>query len=103
MSKYKIEKGVPMPPRGGVSRKYNYELIPFEDMEVGDSVSVPVNELIIGNTHPDRRETMQLCSCLHSRMARLFTDRKYAYRLDKYVWSVGKKSPPRCMRIWRIK
>lgn len=35
MSKYKVEKGIPIPPRNSMNTKY-----PFADMDVGDSFKV---------------------------------------------------------------
>jgi hypothetical protein len=42
MSKYKIDKGVPIPPRKSANAKY-----PFREMEVGDSFHVAGNSQLL--------------------------------------------------------
>jgi hypothetical protein len=50
--KYVIEKNVPLPePRA--TKMYEYYDIPFDQMEVGDCVSIPFKTLIPNNSHPD--------------------------------------------------
>jgi hypothetical protein len=50
--KYVIEKNVPLPePRG--RKLYEYHDIPFDQMEVGDCVSIAFKNLIPHNSHPD--------------------------------------------------
>jgi hypothetical protein len=53
--KYVIEKNVPLPePRG--RKLYEYYDIPFDQMEVGDCVSIAFKNLIPHNSHPDVKE-----------------------------------------------
>jgi len=43
MPEFKIEKGVPLPPKG-TGRKNGTYKYPFRDMEVGDSFFVPITD-----------------------------------------------------------
>lgn len=79
MSEFKIEKGVPVPPRN------NYARYPFKDMEAGDSFHVPAAD---GET----ARTVQL------RMSAAVVSHRRRHPDTKYV--VHQEDGG--VRVWRI-
>ena len=112
MSKYVIEKGVPIPlaKRDGF---YAYTEVPFDQMEVGDCVNIPLRQLIPNNTHPDTKEKVRAFSCMCSYLKRKYPDRAFVYRVDKPVQmrsftkaqreEAKQANLNRCVRVWRVK
>lgn len=110
---YKIEKGVPIPPKRSTSL-YAYKDVPFDEMEVNDCVTIPLNKLIPNNSHPDTRERNLALSCMSTYLIKKYPDKKFTYRMDKPVkTSWGRNNPDkekikeanltRVVRVWRIK
>jgi hypothetical protein len=54
--KYVIEKNVPLPEPRGPQSCMNITTYLFDQMEVGDCVSIPFKNLIPHNSHPDVKE-----------------------------------------------
>ena len=111
MNKYVIEKNVPLPPRGRECI-YAYKDVPFDQMEVGDCVKIPMNELMPGNPHPDTKERNTTLSTMSAYLKRKYPDRVFSYRVDKPVktYRYGKQREEakqtnlsRCVRVWRTK
>jgi len=109
---YKIEKGVPLPPKRNTGI-YAYKDVPFDEMEVNDCVTIPINQLIPDNPHPDTRERLLVLSCMSNYLNKKYPDKKFTYRIDKPVktrW--GRNNPDkeqikqsnlsRVVRVWRI-
>lgn len=104
---FKIEKGIPLS-RPQKSVKYRSDEIPFKDMEVGDSIAVPLRKLIYGNDHPDGKERHNALAAMVLYLKRRFPDKKFIYRTEnifKYSHPVHKKSSygDICVRFWRMK
>lgn len=110
MSKYLIEKNIPIPtcPHHGV---YQYKDVPFDQLEVGDCISIPIKTLIPNNTHPDTKERARALGSMGNYLKRKFPEKKFVYRADKPIktrWgdkrNEGKEhNLNRCVRVWRIK
>lgn len=111
MSKYVIEKNVPIPPRQNQPR-YTYKEIPFDQMEVGDCMKIPLSELIPNNLHPDTRERAMALACLANYLRRKYSDKVFTHRVDRPV-PLRKFSPQakeeakqanlnRYVRVWRV-
>lgn len=111
---YKIEKGVPIPPKRNTGL-YAYKDVPFDEMEVNDCVTIPISKLIPDNPHPDTRERTLALSCMSTYLGTKYPDKKFTYRTDKpSVRSYRFKNPKdkeavkeanlnRVVRVWRIK
>jgi hypothetical protein len=111
--KYVIEKNVPLPePRG--KKLYEYYDIPFDQMEVGDCVSIAFKNLIPNNSHPDARERQAAVNSMTVYLKRKFSDWQFRVRQDKqrclivaYSQVSRQKTKEynlsRCFRIWRTK
>lgn len=112
MSKYNIEKGVPIPPKRAVGI-YMYKDVPFGEMEVNDCVTIPINQLIPDRPHPDTKERTLALSCMSSYLNKKYPDKKFTYRMDKPIPRLyrAKKDANkdreanlnRVVRVWRIK
>lgn len=115
MSKYVIEKDVPIPPakRYGF---YAYGDVPFDQMEVGDCVKIMLSELIPDNPHPDTKERAKALACMSTYLRRKYPDKEFTYRIDKPVKTY--RYTPHCrkqreeekqanldryVRVWRVK
>jgi len=108
---YKIEKGVPLPPKRNTGI-YAYKDVPFDEMEVNDCVTIPINQLIPDNPHPDTRERLLVLSCMSNYLNKKYPDKKFTYRMDKppvrsYRFrvdrdAVKKATFTRVVRVWRI-
>jgi hypothetical protein len=107
---YVIEKNVPMPaPRG--RKLYEYYDIPFDQMEVGDCVSIAFKNVIPNNSHPDVKERLAAVNSVMSYVRRKFPDWQFKSRQDKplsdrsYSQVSRQKTKEynlnRCFRIWR--
>ena len=109
--KYVIEKNVPLPePRS--TKLYEYYDIPFDQMEVGDCVSIPFKTLIPNNSHPDSKERQSAVNTVMAYLKRKFPDWQFKSRQDKplsnrnyYSQEAKQKTKEynlnRCFRIWR--
>jgi hypothetical protein len=65
--KYVIQKNVPLPePR--TRKLYEYQDIPFDQMEVGDCVSIAFKNLIPNNSHPDSKERQSRSKNCHDEL-----------------------------------
>ena len=112
--KYVIEKNVPMPePRAG-KKLYEYHDIPFDQMEVGDCVSIAFKNLIPNNSHPDAKERQAAVNSMMAYAKRKFSDWQFKVRQEKPLSDrsysqVSKQKTKeynlnnRCFRIWRVK
>jgi hypothetical protein len=111
MSKYVIEKDVPIPPakRHGI---YAYNDVPFDQMEVDDCVKILLTKLIPDNLHPDARERANALACLSSYLKRKYPDKAFTYRTDTPVKThhfrtqkeeVKQANLNRYVRVWRTK
>ena len=112
--KYVIEKNVPMPePRAG-KKLYEYHDIPFDQMEVGDCVSIAFKNLIPNNSHPDAKERQAAVNSMMAYAKRKFSDWQFKVRQEKPLSDrsysqVSKQKTKeynlnhRCFRIWRTK
>ena len=102
---FKIEKNVPIK-RPQKSLLYPSDEIPFEKMEVGDSIIVPITKLIYGNVHPDKNERFRAINSITAYLRRTFPDRKFVYRMDmgtKFMVNTKVPYDKICVRFWRIK
>ena len=109
---YKIEKGVPIPPKRNTGL-YAYKDVPFDEMEVNDCVTIPISKMIPDNPHPDTRERTLALSCMSTYLKAKYPDKKFSYRMDKPIFRLhrGKKGMEvvkqsnlnRVVRVWRIK
>ena len=111
MSKYVIEKNVPIPPRGRQC-VYAYGDVPFDQMEVGDCIKIMLSELIFNNPHPDTKERATALSNMSGYLKRKYPDKTFLYRLDKpvktYRYRTQKEEAKqanlnRYVRVWRVK
>jgi hypothetical protein len=110
--KYVIEKNVPLPePRAG-KKLYEYHDIPFDQMEVGDCVSITFKNLIPNNSHPDAKERQAAVNSMMAYAKRKFSDWQFKVRQEKplsdrsYSQASRQKTKEynlnnRCFRIWR--
>lgn len=110
---YKIEKGVPIPPKRNTGI-YAYKDVPFHEMEVNDCVTIPISKVIPDNPHPDTRERNLALSCMSTYLRTKYPDKTFTYRIDKPVKTNWGRSNPdrekvkvtnlnRCVRVWRVK
>lgn len=113
MSKYVIEKNVPIPPRGRECI-YAYKDVPFDQMEVGDCVKIMLSELIPDNPHPDTKERNTALTTMSSYLKRKYPDKAFVYRIDKpvktHIYRTQKQKEEakqanlnRYLRVWRVK
>jgi hypothetical protein len=108
---YKIEKGVPLPPKRSEGN-YAYKDVPFDEMEVNDCVTIPINQLIPDKPHPDTRERSLALACMSTYLSRKYPDKKFTYRMEKPVWGyrfrkdkekLREANLNRVVRVWRVK
>lgn len=111
MSKYVIEKNVPIPQ----ARRYGfyaYKDVPFDQMEVGDCVKIMLSELIPDNPHPDTKERAKALACMSTYIKRKYPDKEFTYRIDKPVKTYHNRKQReeakqanlnRYVRVWRVK
>jgi hypothetical protein len=108
--KYVIEKNVPLPePRG--RKLYEYYDIPFDQMEVGDCVSIAFKNLIPHNSHPDTKERQLVVKSMMNYLRKKFPDWKFKTRQDAPLSYLSHSQVSRektkeynlkrCFRIWR--
>ena len=108
--KYVIEKNVPLPePRG--RKLYEYQDIPFDQMEVGDCVSIAFKNLIPHNSHPDAKERQVAVKSMMNYLRKKFPDWKFKTRQDAPLSYLSHSQVSRektkeynlnrCFRIWR--
>ena len=99
---FKIEKGVPIK-RQKKSLLYPSDEIPFEKMEVGDSLMVPITKLINGNLHPDKKERQRAVLAITLYLKRTFPDKKFIQRMDRFKLNTKISYDKMGIRFWRIK
>ena len=92
---------------GRFEGKYGYIDVPFDEMEVGDCVSIPINKLIPDNPHPDTKEKNLALTCMSTHLSRKYPDKKFTYCTDKPVvdnrFKLREANLTRCVRIRRVK
>ena len=100
---FKIEKDIPVK-RQQKSLLYRTDEIPFGEMEVGDSVAVPLSKLIYGNEHPDKKETSNALNSISNYLKRRFPNKKFIQRMiNGPKYSKSKKPYEQlCIRFWRV-
>jgi hypothetical protein len=99
-----IEKNIPIK-RQQKSLIYRTDEIPFDKLDVGDSVLVPLSKLIFGNLHPDKRERAKAINAVSSYLKRKFPEKKFIQRIDTDTeFTINKKITydKICVRFWRV-
>jgi hypothetical protein len=108
--KYVIEKNVPIPESRG-TKLYEYYDVPFDQMEVGDCVSIAFKDLVPRNSHPDSRERQSAVNTVMAYLKRKFPDWRFKSRQDKPLsdrshsqanrQKTKEYNLNRCFRVWR--
>ena len=100
-----IEKNIPIK-RQQKSLLYRTDEIPFDKLDVGDSVLVPLTKLIFKNIHPDRNERNKAVKAISEYLKRKFPEKKFAQRIDnntKFMINNKHDYGKICIRFWRVK